>query len=154
MSTEEIKKEQKVEFKRQCLMNAVYWPQYFKQSILPTWTFLAISPSIIVRFSKFTLPEIKDVTLYAQYYFFQMFSKLLWSNYIGYRCLSPFVPVDLKFLASYWPMTGVCTWHLTRCISLLGGVCQFSTILLKVLSWRRLKPTLPGYPLQIIRPVT
>ena len=53
MSTEEIKKEQKVEFKRQCLMNAVYWPQYFKQSILPTWTFLAISPSIIVRFSKF-----------------------------------------------------------------------------------------------------
>ena len=23
--------------------------------------------------------------------------------------LSPFVPVDLEFLASYWPMTGVCT---------------------------------------------
>ncbi len=40
--------------------------------------------------------------------------------------LSPFVPVDPEFLASHWPMTGVCTWHTprTRCISLLRGVCQ------------------------------
>ena len=65
---------------------------------------------------------------------------LLWSSqFIAsesiHYSLSPFVPVDLEFLASYWLMAGVCqlTYEVyvrgARCISLLGGVCQFSTLL-------------------------
>ncbi len=54
----------------------------------------------------------------------------LWKS-VEYPFSSPFVPVDLEFLAPYWPMTDVCPWHTlrTRCISLfVGGPLQAAEV--------------------------
>ncbi len=81
---------------------------------------------------------------------------------VVYDILSPFVPVDLKFLASYWLMTGVCTWHTprtrciitrTRCIITFGRCVSVFNNFLKSSAMTGTR-THSAHPLQITRPVT
>ena len=125
------------------------------QSFPCSWTWICLRFFSACTSNKVTKSTLSTGVHLFRYFLSQMLHKFFWFFLLTVACpvvkpnklkfklklfsagtvlklLSPFVPVDLEFLASYLPMIGV---PRTRCLLLLGGVCQFPTLFEVSSSW-------------------